>query len=145
MSWKAEHDEYLRSSSWKRKRSEALSFYGEKCSCCDSVKGLQVHHISYITLNRLGGGKELMKELMPLCSQHHTLIHKLIYELLVARKNDPRYNWEKASREASNYFLSQSHISPRRAARRARNTKREQAKRAGKEEKKKQKRKKPLR
>jgi hypothetical protein len=46
-----------------------------------------------------------MKELLPLCEDHHKLVHALINEFVYSHKDDYRYNWDKASKEAINYLL----------------------------------------
>jgi excinuclease UvrABC ATPase subunit len=109
MSWRGEHDKYLKSKTWKNKRLAAFAHHGKKCACCDSTDKLEVHHISYMTYNRRGRGTELMRDLIPLCQLHHRLIHQLINELRDSRKFDPKYNWEKASKEALKYLLSSNY------------------------------------
>ena len=47
-----------------------------------------------------------MKELLPLCEDHHKLVHALINEFVYSHKDDYRYNWDKASKEAINYLLA---------------------------------------
>ena len=106
MSWQSEHDKYLRSKTWSKKREEAFAHHGKECASCGSIDLLCVHHVSYITYNRKGKGKELMHELIPLCQHHHHLVHALIKEFLEHRKLDYKYNWDKASKEAINYLVS---------------------------------------
>jgi hypothetical protein len=106
MSWQLEHNKYLNSSTWSKKREEAFAYHGKKCASCGSTKLLCIHHVSYITYNDKGKGKELMQELIPLCRRHHDLVHELIREFLADRKNDYKYNWDKASQEAIDYLVS---------------------------------------
>jgi len=106
MPWRAEHDKYLGSKEWKNKRLKAFAHHGKECACCGSADKLEVHHVSYITYNRRGKGKELMKELIPLCQLHHCLIHELISSFRESHKSDFSYNWEKASKDALKYLLS---------------------------------------
>ena len=106
MSWQSEHDKYLRSKTWSKKREETFAHHGRECASCGSIDLLCVHHVSYITYNRKGKGKELMHELIPLCQHHHHLVHALIKEFLEHRKSDYKYNWDKASKEAIDYLVS---------------------------------------
>ena len=94
----------MRSSTWRNKREEAFAYHGRRCACCSSTKALCVHHLTYRTYNR-EPGQELMKELLPLCEDHHKLVHALINEFVYSHKDDYRYNWDKASKEAINYLL----------------------------------------
>ena len=105
MSWQLEHDKYLNSATWSKKREEVFAHYGRKCASCDSTVHLSVHHISYITYNKKGKGKELMRELIPLCRRHHHLVHELIKEFLEHGKHNYKYNWDKASLEAIDYLV----------------------------------------
>jgi len=106
MSWQLEHEKYLKSATWGKKREEVFAHYGRKCASCGSTDHLSVHHISYITYNKKGKGKELMRELIPLCRHHHHLVHALIKEFLEHEKRNYKYNWDKASKEAINYLVS---------------------------------------
>lgn len=62
--------EYIKSDHWKMKRELAILFYGECCSSCNSVKKIQVHHLSYARL-----GNEPMDDLMVLCETCHQKAH----------------------------------------------------------------------
>ena len=80
---------YLQSPEWKKKRQEALNYYGSKCFICGIEAGgskgidiwgnnyfcvLEIHHMTYQDL-----GQERMEDLIPLCKQKcHFLVHKLI-------------------------------------------------------------------
>jgi len=105
--WKREHERYLKTPIWARKREEAFAYHGKECASCGSTKRLCIHHISYITYNKRGKGKELMRELIPLCQHHHHLVHALIREFLEHHKYDYKYNWNKASRDAIDYLVPQ--------------------------------------
>ena len=107
MTWQQKYAKYMRSSTWRNKREEAFAYHGRRCACCSSTKTLCVHHITYRTYNR-EPGQELMKELLPLCKDHHKLVHALINEFVYSHKDDYKYNWDKASKEAINYLLQGS-------------------------------------
>ena len=107
MTWRQKYAKYMRSSTWRNKREEAFAYHGRRCACCSSTKALCVHHLTYRTYNR-EPGQELMKELLPLCEDHHKLVHALINEFVYSHKDDYRYNWDKASKEAINYLLQGS-------------------------------------
>jgi len=104
MTWRQKYAKYMRSSTWRNKREEAFAYHGRRCACCNSTEALCVHHLTYRTYNR-EPGQELMKELLPLCEDHHKLVHALINEFVYSHKDDYRYNWDKASKEAINYLL----------------------------------------
>jgi predicted restriction endonuclease len=106
MSWKEEHESYINSKKWEKKRLEAFAHYGRECACCGSSDRLEVHHVSYIAYNRKGKGKEPIKDLIPLCQIHHRLIHELISNFQEINKFNFDYNWEKASKEALKYLMS---------------------------------------
>lgn len=66
------HRQYLRSEVWKKKRLEALEFYGCICNRCNE-HGTDVHHKTY---ERVGGG-ELMEDLEVLCRTCHEAHHAI--------------------------------------------------------------------
>ena len=107
MTWRQKYAKYMKSSTWRNKREEAFAYHGRRCACCSSTKTLCVHHLTYRTYNR-EPGQELMKELLPLCEDHHKLVHALIDEFVYSHKDDYKYNWDKASKEAINYLLQGS-------------------------------------
>lgn len=90
---KEEYRKYLKSTKWKKKRAQALDYHGAECACCGSTNNIHIHHISYLNYP----GNEKMTDLIPLCEDHHQLVHKLIAEL---RKRNSTYSWLKASKEA---------------------------------------------
>ena len=104
MTWRQKYAKYIKSSTWRNKREEAFAYHGRRCACCSSTKALCVHHLTYRTYNK-EPGQELMKELLPLCRDHHELVHALINEFVYSHKDDYRYNWDKASKEAIDYLL----------------------------------------
>ena len=100
---KEEYRKYLKSAKWKKKRIQALAYHGAECACCGSTNKIHIHHISYLNYP----GNEKMTDLIPLCEDHHQLVHKLIAELRERNKNTPTYkyiswedDWLKASKEA---------------------------------------------
>jgi hypothetical protein len=100
---KEEYRKYLKSTTWKKKRIQALAYHGAECACCGSTDNIHIHHISYLNYP----GNEKMTDLIPLCEDHHQLVHKLIAELRERNKNIPTYkyiswedDWLKASKEA---------------------------------------------
>jgi 5-methylcytosine-specific restriction endonuclease McrA len=69
------YTDYIKSARWKRKRQDALRYYGRKCQACHKrPKVLHVHHRSYRNL-----GNEKMADLCPLCVSCHkriTIYHR---------------------------------------------------------------------
>lgn len=66
---------YLLSKHWKlfKKRYRESSYYTGHCLFCSSSIRLHFHHITYIRL-----GKELLKDVVPLCKLHHKQVHKAL-------------------------------------------------------------------
>jgi len=62
---------YLQSEVWRKKRLEALEFYGAKCSRCGGY-GNDVHHKTYERV----GGQELMEDLEVMCRECHEAHHR---------------------------------------------------------------------
>lgn len=58
---------------WIRYREVAFKHHGKKCIVCKFDKIIQVHHIDH---NRNNNSKE---NLVPLCPNHHMMIHKSKY------------------------------------------------------------------
>lgn len=62
---------YLNSKHWQHKRKETLKYYGGKCTDCEGVANLQVHHLNYDRL-----GRERMADLQVLCADCHASKHE---------------------------------------------------------------------
>lgn len=65
--------EYLKTTRWKRKRTEVFKYHGRKCKYCTETKGLQVHHLHYKSL----GNEDVKRDLIPLCSGCHMSEHEI--------------------------------------------------------------------
>lgn len=63
---------YMRSKVWASKRKKALTYYGSKCTVCNSTYGLEVHHLKYPKVL----GKEGIQDLEVLCYDCHTDKHE---------------------------------------------------------------------
>lgn len=63
--------EYISSFFWKKRRSEFLKRYGNRCVACDVTKRIIVHHMTYRHLK-----KERDEELAPLCWDCHGEYHR---------------------------------------------------------------------
>jgi hypothetical protein len=61
--------QYLQSEGWKKKRLEAISYYGQKCNRCGEF-GNDVHHKTYKRI-----GDELLSDLEVLCRECHQVHH----------------------------------------------------------------------
>jgi hypothetical protein len=58
---------------WVRYRNIAFQYHGEKCVVCNFNKVIEVHHLDH---NRSNNSKE---NLVPLCPNHHMMIHRSNY------------------------------------------------------------------
>lgn len=66
------YQEYLKSDEWRERRGRRLQLSDGKCEVCGSVKGLEVHHITYDRIFN-----EHMEDLMVVCYRHHRTAHNL--------------------------------------------------------------------
>jgi len=82
------YNEYLRSETWQRLRSERLKIDGYKCQRCGRPFDLQVHHLYYPPEL---GTEDVHRDLITLCDMCH--------ELVEHQKQEFRYN-KYAEREA---------------------------------------------
>lgn len=84
---------YLRSKHWQAFRKKALLYYGSTCQerLCKVKFPLQLHHLTYERL-----GHEKVKDVRPLCANHHEIIESGISlrmkegDLLPGYKKRPR-------------------------------------------------------
>ena len=63
---------YLHSTTWKKKRQQALN-RDKACTQCGTCSNLQVHHLRYTNL-----GHEPLSDLITLCDTCHTLRHQSV-------------------------------------------------------------------
>jgi len=63
------YEAYLVSDHWKEFSAKVRA---KQCFCCNSRKGLQIHHITYVNL-----GHELPEDVVTVCRQCHLEIHDL--------------------------------------------------------------------
>lgn len=73
-----EYKDYLQSEGWKRRRSWALEFWGNRCAICNSNKNIEVHHRCYDRI-----GYEQLNDLIALCNHCHTTHHEAMLSLAV--------------------------------------------------------------
>ena len=71
---------YLRSRTWRRRRTRVLARDEHGCLACGCLFGLQVHHLTYKRV-----GRERMNDLVTLCSPCHVNEH-LFWELRQRRE-----------------------------------------------------------
>lgn len=111
---------YLKSKHWKNKKKESYASKNYKCFFCPKRNNLQLHHITYENL-----GKELTEDLIYLCREHHTYVHKsgekkLVQDYLekIRRRNlnnkktkytkKPKNRWNKKNGKPKKYgFIKQ--------------------------------------
>lgn len=73
MKYNSFYKTYIRSTEWSKKKSWYWAQVGVRaCQVCGSRKSLQVHHMDYVRL-----GNEVFTDLMGLCYDCHTEVHKL--------------------------------------------------------------------
>jgi len=70
--WRAEHDRYLRTAQWARRRAAVLRRAGYRCEGCGQRQATQVHHLHYRRWRR-----EMLFDLVAVCETCHRLIHDL--------------------------------------------------------------------
>lgn len=68
--WFAEHDAYLQSNEWKKRRRLVMERAGGICEGCRSAKAVHVHHLTYAHWKR-----ELLWELVAVCVPCHEAAH----------------------------------------------------------------------
>lgn len=64
-------DEYFASAEWKKKRQLVIDRDHNRCITCGAKTSLQIHHRTYERF-----GNELLEDLVTLCQQCHSIIHK---------------------------------------------------------------------
>jgi hypothetical protein len=69
--WLIEHDEYLKSDTWRKKRELVMNRDGHMCQACLSKKAEHVHHLSYKHWK-----KEPLFDLISVCKECHDSIHE---------------------------------------------------------------------
>jgi 5-methylcytosine-specific restriction endonuclease McrA len=63
---------YLDSPAWQRRRADYFDRHPRECAVCGSRR-VQLHHLSY----RRVPGREVDRDLLPLCRTHHRAWHRL--------------------------------------------------------------------
>ena len=102
-----DYQRYMTSSTWRKKRLQALEAAGGECSECFRPYGLQVHHITYKRL-----GHEAPEDLEALCRECHAGKHPnhpsipkhlKTYELELEKDMDELYIQELKTLHAERY------------------------------------------
>jgi 5-methylcytosine-specific restriction endonuclease McrA len=65
-----EYAAYLRSPEWEAKRRGRMALAQYRCEVCNTGRDLHVHHRTYARR-----GRELLEDLIVLCSECHALFH----------------------------------------------------------------------
>jgi hypothetical protein len=68
--WFREHDAYLQTAEWRRRRSLVLQRSGGICEGCRKNRATMVHHLTYAHWKR-----ELLWELVAICQTCHDVAH----------------------------------------------------------------------
>jgi hypothetical protein len=72
------YEDFLKSDHWMATKSKARSrpsVYG-KCSYCNSSRNIDLHHTSYKWI----GTKDELRNVIPLCREHHEEVHTFAKE-----------------------------------------------------------------
>lgn len=72
------YDQYLRGEWWQSFRDKYFKSKRTKkvCACCRVPNfSIELHHQTYIRL-----GREQLNDVIPLCREHHELVHELVKE-----------------------------------------------------------------
>jgi 5-methylcytosine-specific restriction endonuclease McrA len=68
--WFAEHDAYLKTAKWLKKREVVLKRAKGICEGCGEKKATQVHHLNYDHWK-----DEMIWELVAICGDCHEIVH----------------------------------------------------------------------
>lgn len=68
---KEKYDKYINSFYWRKRRELYFSLHQKKCSKCNSIKNIVLHHGTYINLRN-----EKDDDLFALCRECHNNLHK---------------------------------------------------------------------
>lgn len=79
------YSQYLKTSTWRKKRGETLRRFSYACALCGFKGKLDVHHRTY---ERLGG--ELPEDLVALCRKCHQKHHDIMPRLCEHSPTPPR-------------------------------------------------------
>jgi 5-methylcytosine-specific restriction endonuclease McrA len=66
------YQEYMQSDKWKHRRSKYFETHERKCRACSSTARIQLHHKTYVRLE-----KERDQDLVALCWRCHNSLHKI--------------------------------------------------------------------
>lgn len=67
------YTDFTKSDLWKSRREKFYGTHKRECKVCKSVEHVELHHVDYARI-----GKELDRDLVPLCKDHHGLAHKIV-------------------------------------------------------------------
>lgn len=82
--------EYLKTEHWRDvKRRYKASKLPQRCFICNSYKNINIHHKTYKRV-----GREYLRDLLPLCSE----CHKLVHAQLKVNNRSRTYLWNMAKR-----------------------------------------------
>lgn len=78
------YQHYLQSNHWRRMRRHYYKEHEKKCELCKAKKNIHLHHRTYKRI-----GNEKMSDFHALCSECHSMVHKLANNPV-----DKKYNLE---------------------------------------------------
>ena len=70
-SYRENYAEYIGSRQWARRKVLYFSRHQKRCAACGTELAIELHHRTYERMKR-----ELDADLVPLCVEHHVLVHQ---------------------------------------------------------------------
>lgn len=70
--YKQSYEDYITSSKWEKRKVAYYAKHEKLCAACKCTENIHLHHHTYDRM-----GNELDDDLVPLCQEHHDLVHKL--------------------------------------------------------------------
>jgi hypothetical protein len=65
------YERYITSTKWERRKAAYYANHERRCRACGTKESIHLHHHTYARM-----GNELDTDLVPLCEEHHMLVHK---------------------------------------------------------------------
>ena len=75
------YTDYLRSDTWRQKRVECISLYGDRCIVCGAGY-IEIAHLKYTTW----GQENPQTDLIPICHTHHELLDKMLKSFILKKE-----------------------------------------------------------
>ncbi len=81
----ADYSEYVRSTVWRHRAARWYAAHGRPpcCVCAAAREPGRVFHLHHVDRMRAGSGREMDRDLVPVCHRCHALVHKVERRLYV--------------------------------------------------------------